>query len=265
MKAKTYKAAVTNKETGKLEVITRDDYTSKKDFAHDLRVNGYAVRFISTPEKFDEDCEKYHWELERRKNVREAMKQHKASKEQDEQEVQETVEQTETKTNETTVQETVKKTERKINMKKSYNEMTIEELNKEHIRLINWADEAETDRQAKSRLKKVSEFETYYKARVEELRATQATNETTVQETVEQAAEQETAETVEGISKTETTTEADDSGFEYTRSQAQEIIMAGTSIAREKYREKHNIHSPMDLKKFSKKQLDDYLSKELDY
>ena len=97
MKAKTYKAAVTNKETGKLEVITRDDYTSKKDFAHDLRVNGYAVRFISTPEKFDEDCEKYHWELERRKNVREAMKQHKASKEQDEQEaqeVQETVEQT---------------------------------------------------------------------------------------------------------------------------------------------------------------------------
>ena len=103
MKAKTYKAAVTNKETGKLEVITRDDYTSKKDFAHDLRVNGYAVRFISTPEKFDEDCEKYHWELERRKNVREAMKQHKASKEQDEQEVQEV---SETETNETTAETT---------------------------------------------------------------------------------------------------------------------------------------------------------------
>ena len=84
------------------------------------------------------------------------------------------------------------------------------------------------------------------------------TNETTVETTAEQ-------EIVEGISKMETTTEADDSGFEYTTSQAQEIIMAGTSIAREKYREKHNIHSPMDLKKFSKKQLDDYLSKELDY
>ena len=86
--------------------------------------------------------------------------------------------------------------------------------------------------------------------------------ETETEETIKTTAEQET---VEGISKTETTTETDDSGFEYTTSQAQEIIMTGTSIAREKYREKHNIHSPMDLKKFSKKQLDDYLSKELDY
>lgn len=84
------------------------------------------------------------------------------------------------------------------------------------------------------------------------------TNEATAETTAEQ-------ETVEGISKMETTTETDDSGFEYTTSQAQEIIMTGTSIAREKYREKHGIHSPMDLKKFSKKQLDDYLSKELDY
>lgn len=85
------------------------------------------------------------------------------------------------------------------------------------------------------------------------------------EETVEQEAEQEITETADGISKTKTATETDDSGFEYTTSQAQEVIMAGTSIAREKYREKHNIHSPMDLKKFSKKQLDDYLSKELDY
>ena len=74
-------------------------------------------------------------------------------------------------------------------------EMTIEELNNEHIRLIDWADEAETDRQAKNRLKKVSEFETYYKARFKELRETQATDEITVQETME---------AVEGISKTET-------------------------------------------------------------
>lgn len=91
------------------------------------------------------------------------------------------------------------------------------------------------------------------------------TAETETEETIKTTAEQETTETGEGISKTETTTGTDDSGFEYTRSQAQEIIMAGTSIAREKYREKHNIHSPMDLKKFSRKQLDDYLSKELDY
>ncbi|MBQ2176804.1 MAG: hypothetical protein II453_17740 [Alphaproteobacteria bacterium] len=52
--------------------------------------------------------------------------------------------------------------------------------------------------------------------------------------TVEETAERQTAEqeTVEGISKMETTTETDDSGFEYTTSQAQEIIMTGTSIAK---------------------------------
>ena len=100
---------------------------------------------------------------------------------------------------------------------------------------------------------------------VQETETNETTDETETEETVEQAAEQETAETVEGISKMEIPTETGNSGFEYTRSQAQEIIMAGTSIAREKYREKHGIYSPMDLKKFSKKQLDDYLSKELDY
>lgn len=100
---------------------------------------------------------------------------------------------------------------------------------------------------------------------VQETETNETTDETETEETVEQAAEQEATETVEGISKTETTTGTDDSGFEYTRSQAQEIIMTGTSIAREKYREKHGIHSPMDLKKFSRKQLDDYLSKEIDY
>lgn len=97
---------------------------------------------------------------------------------------------------------------------------------------------------------------------VQETETNETTDETETEETVKQAAEQET---VESISKMEITTETGDSGFEYTRSQAQEIIMTGTSIAREKYREKHGIHSPMDLKKFSKKQLDDYLSKELDY
>ena len=100
---------------------------------------------------------------------------------------------------------------------------------------------------------------------VQETETNETTDETETEETIEQAAEQEATETVEGISKMEIPTETGNSGFEYTRSQAQEIIMAGTSIAREKYREKHGIYSPMDLKKFSKKQLDDYLSKELDY
>jgi len=85
MTKKMYKAFVKSKETGELTII-ESEYTSKKDFARDLRANGYAVKFISTPEKFDEDSENYNWELKRRKNVREAMKQHKASKEQAERE-----------------------------------------------------------------------------------------------------------------------------------------------------------------------------------
>ena len=56
---KTYVALVKDKSTGKFEILTYD-YHSKKDFAIDIRANGYAVRFISTPEKFDEDCEKWN-------------------------------------------------------------------------------------------------------------------------------------------------------------------------------------------------------------
>ena len=77
MKTKMYWASVRNKETNQIEIIKRDDYSSKKDFAHDLRVNGYAVRFISTPDKFDEDCENYYWECEKRKNVRKCVSESK--------------------------------------------------------------------------------------------------------------------------------------------------------------------------------------------
>lgn len=45
---------------------------------------------------------------------------------------------------------------------KNYDEMTVEELNTEHIRLINLVDSAKTDRQAEKRLKELDEFETYY-------------------------------------------------------------------------------------------------------
>lgn len=47
--------------------------------------------------------------------------------------------------------------------KKSYDKMTLEELNAEHIRLIDLVDSAETDRQAENRLKKLEEFEKCYK------------------------------------------------------------------------------------------------------
>lgn len=56
---KKYIASVRDKETKKLMIIERE-YNNKKDFERDLRGNGFSIRFISTPEKFDEDCEKWH-------------------------------------------------------------------------------------------------------------------------------------------------------------------------------------------------------------
>lgn len=63
---KTYVACVTL--NGKIEVLTME-YPTKKAFAEDLRGNGYRIRFISTPEKFDEDCEKYHAAVEKTKRI----------------------------------------------------------------------------------------------------------------------------------------------------------------------------------------------------
>lgn len=40
--------------------IVKMEYNTKKEFANELRANGYRVRFISTEEKFDEDAEKYN-------------------------------------------------------------------------------------------------------------------------------------------------------------------------------------------------------------
>lgn len=54
-----YIASVRNKTTRKLEIIERD-YPNKKEFELDLRGNGYSIRFITTEDKFDEDCEKWH-------------------------------------------------------------------------------------------------------------------------------------------------------------------------------------------------------------
>ena len=56
---KKYIASVRDKETKKLQLIERE-YDRKSDFYNDLRNNGYSVRFITTEEKFDEDCEKWH-------------------------------------------------------------------------------------------------------------------------------------------------------------------------------------------------------------
>lgn len=54
-----YIASVRDKETKKVITIEAE-YNTKKEFAIDLRQNGYGIRFISTPEKFDDDAEKYY-------------------------------------------------------------------------------------------------------------------------------------------------------------------------------------------------------------
>lgn len=70
---KEYMASVTF--DGELEIIKRE-YDSKKHFYNDLRGNGYRVRFISTEEKFDEDCEKYHNACEINKSAKRAKYAH---------------------------------------------------------------------------------------------------------------------------------------------------------------------------------------------
>ena len=72
-----YVASVRNKDTNKLEVITREDYSSKKSFEADLKGNGYKIRFISTEDKFDEDCDKYNIKLESAKAARKAISKSK--------------------------------------------------------------------------------------------------------------------------------------------------------------------------------------------
>jgi uncharacterized protein (DUF169 family) len=71
-----YIASVTmkNEKTGKKELtLIEREYDRKSDFYNDLRCNGYSVRFISTEEKFDDDCEKWHEKNELCKYVHKAM------------------------------------------------------------------------------------------------------------------------------------------------------------------------------------------------
>ena len=69
---KKYIASVRDKETKKLQLI-ESGYDRKSDFYNDLRGNGYSVRFITTEEKFDEDCEKWHAKNELCKNIHKAI------------------------------------------------------------------------------------------------------------------------------------------------------------------------------------------------
>ena len=69
---KKYIASVRDIETKKLMIIERE-YDRKADFYDDLRANGYRVRFISTEEKFDEDCQRYNERCEQNINVKNAL------------------------------------------------------------------------------------------------------------------------------------------------------------------------------------------------
>lgn len=74
----TYTAYVMDKSDREIMTITRDDFTSKKEFTEALRQNGFAVKFVSTPEKFNADLEKYCEKKDRinriKKFVRDEMK-----------------------------------------------------------------------------------------------------------------------------------------------------------------------------------------------
>ena len=69
---KKYIASVRDAETRHITIIERE-YDRKIDFYMDLRNNGYRVRFISTEEKFDEDCTKYHERMETNKMIKNAL------------------------------------------------------------------------------------------------------------------------------------------------------------------------------------------------
>ena len=66
---KKYSAYVTEKQTKQQSVITRDDYNSKKDFASDLRKNGFTVHFVALASEFDHESEKYHATCEKRATI----------------------------------------------------------------------------------------------------------------------------------------------------------------------------------------------------
>ena len=126
VKTKMYWAAVRNKETNQLEVIKRDDYSSKKDFAHDLRANGYAVRFISTPDKFDEDCENYYLECEKRQNIRKCVSESKERMEIAEQETELNAEVAEVEAEQTAEPETFSKSKSESDSEPTVDSNTVE-------------------------------------------------------------------------------------------------------------------------------------------
>ena len=65
---KEYVASVRDKETNTIKIL-KGKYATKKEYENDLRKNGYAVRFITTEENFDSDCEKWNKRNEENKRI----------------------------------------------------------------------------------------------------------------------------------------------------------------------------------------------------
>lgn len=72
MRMKKYIASVRDKETKEIMLIERE-YKNKKDFEIDLRMSGYSIRFITTPDKFDEACDKWYEACEKSKRRHQAI------------------------------------------------------------------------------------------------------------------------------------------------------------------------------------------------
>lgn len=69
-----YIASVKDEEN-KIVIIEGNDYKTKKDFKADLKRNGYKVSFIATEDTFDEECEKYHLNLEKKRNIQKQIRE----------------------------------------------------------------------------------------------------------------------------------------------------------------------------------------------
>lgn len=77
-----YIASVKVKGTNEIKVVESTEFeqiNTKAEFAKVLRDSDYAVRFITTEENFDTDCENYYAKLEHarslRKHIKEATKE----------------------------------------------------------------------------------------------------------------------------------------------------------------------------------------------
>lgn len=70
----TFIVSARNKETN--EIVVREyEAKSAKEAKKDFQDNGYAVRFVTTEENFDADCEAYNAKVEKQVSMRAIMKE----------------------------------------------------------------------------------------------------------------------------------------------------------------------------------------------